>query len=101
MTYIDENREIWDMRSENDDIWSIPVTSEMVQRAREGVWSIVLTPTKPVPADWFPEDLGGSGEGYKIAFMVLLRNNKGIKVYNYGNRETWDAKLVKSKRGGK
>ncbi|MBP3352981.1 MAG: class I SAM-dependent methyltransferase [Lachnospiraceae bacterium] len=57
MTYIDENREIWDMRSENDDIWSIPVTSEMVQRAREGVWSIVLTPTKPVPADWFPEDL--------------------------------------------
>ena len=46
MTYIDENREIWDMRSENDDIWSIPVTSEMVQCAREGVWSIVLTPTK-------------------------------------------------------
>ena len=57
MTYIDENREIWDMRSENDDVWSIPVTSEMVRRAREGVWSIVLTPTKPVPADWFPENL--------------------------------------------
>ena len=29
----------------------------MVNRAREGVWSIVLTPTKPVPANWFPNKL--------------------------------------------
>ena len=45
-----------------------------------------------------PETIGKHGEGYKIAFMVLLRNNKKIKVYNYGNRETWEVKLVKSKR---
>ena len=42
--------------------------------------------------------IGKHGEGYKIAFMVLLRNNKSIRVYNYGNRETWEVKLVKSKR---
>lgn len=42
--------------------------------------------------------IGKHGEGYKIAFMVLLRNDKKIKVYNYGKRETWDVKLVKSKR---
>lgn len=42
--------------------------------------------------------IGKWGEGYKIAFMVLLRNNKKIKVYNYGAREVWDVKLVKSKR---
>lgn len=60
MKYIDENRKIWDRRSENNDIWSVPVTSEMIDRAREGVWSIVLTPTKPVPADWFPEKLEGA-----------------------------------------
>lgn len=57
MTYIEENSKIWDRRSENNDIWSVPVTSEMVNRAREGVWSIVLTPTKPVPANWFPNKL--------------------------------------------
>lgn len=57
MKYIEENKKIWDERSENNDTWSIPVTSEMVKLAREGIWSIVLTPTKPVPANWFPEKL--------------------------------------------
>lgn len=42
--------------------------------------------------------IGKHGEGYKIAFMVLLRNNKKIKVYNYGAREIWEVRLVKSKR---
>lgn len=42
--------------------------------------------------------IGKHGEGYKLAFMVLLRNGKEIKVFNYGARETWDVKLVKSKR---
>lgn len=59
MTYIEKNAQIWDRRSENQDKWSIPVSSEEVQRAREGKWSIVLTPEKPVPADWFPAPLAG------------------------------------------
>ena len=59
MKYIEENRKIWDARSENNDTWSVPVTSETINRAREGVWSIVLTPAKPVPASWFPENLRG------------------------------------------
>lgn len=42
--------------------------------------------------------IGKHGEGYKIAFMVLLREGKSIKVYNYGSREIWEARLVKSKR---
>lgn len=57
MTYIEENGKIWDERSECGDTWSIPVTSESVKLAKEGSWSIVLTPTKPVPANWFPENL--------------------------------------------
>ncbi|MBQ4580280.1 MAG: class I SAM-dependent methyltransferase [Clostridia bacterium] len=59
MTYIEENARIWDNRSANGDRWSIPVSSEEVRRAREGDWHIVLTPTKPVPAHWFPEPLAG------------------------------------------
>lgn len=59
MKYIDENAKIWDKRSENEDKWSVAVSSETVAKAKEGVWSIVLTPTKPVPANWFPDTLVG------------------------------------------
>ena len=57
MTYIEENRKIWDERSLNNDTWSVPVSSETVNLAREGIWSIVLTPTKTVPMDWFPNKI--------------------------------------------
>lgn len=57
MSYVEENSKIWDERSENNDTWSVPVTKEMIQNAKEGNWSIVLTPTKPVPKEWFPENL--------------------------------------------
>lgn len=59
MTYIEKNSQIWDQRSDNNDTWSIPVSSEEVQRAQAGDWHIVLTPRKPVPAAWFPQPLTG------------------------------------------
>lgn len=44
------------------------------------------------------DTIGQHGEGYKIAFLVLLREHKTITVLNYGKRETWEVKLVKSRR---
>lgn len=58
MDYIKENSQKWDELSANDYVWSVPVTSDVVNMARQGKWSIVLTPTKPVPASWFPEPAG-------------------------------------------
>lgn len=42
--------------------------------------------------------IGQHGEGYKIAFMVLLREGKNITVYNYGANEIWSTKIVNSRR---
>lgn len=57
MDYIKDNEAIWDKRSDENDIWSIPVTSEMVDEARQGKWSILLTPSKAVPRKWFPAEM--------------------------------------------
>ena len=53
MDYVKVNSEIWDNRGENNDIWSIPVSKETIELARNGIWNIVLTPFKTVPMDWF------------------------------------------------
>ena len=79
MDYVKENSKIWDNRAKNGDTWSIPVTSEMIQNARNGIWNIVLTPQKSVPKDWFPRDMGSqkvlclaSGGGQQGPIMAAL-----------------------------
>ena len=39
--------------------WGVPVTHEEYENAKAGTWKILLTPTKPVPRDWFPQELAG------------------------------------------
>jgi SAM-dependent methyltransferase len=53
------NREAWNQEVERRNEWTVPVSSEVIEAARRGEWSIVLTPTKPVPRSWFPETLKG------------------------------------------
>jgi SAM-dependent methyltransferase len=48
------NRAAWDRKVERQNCWTIPVDPDTVERARHGEFSVVLTPVKPVPRDWFP-----------------------------------------------
>ncbi len=48
------NREAWDANVEQGDPWTLPVGAEAIARARRGDWAMVLTPSRPVPRDWFP-----------------------------------------------
>lgn len=52
------NRLAWDRQVESKNQWTIPVSQEEVTAAREGRWHILLTPTIPAPAAWFPELAG-------------------------------------------
>jgi ubiquinone/menaquinone biosynthesis C-methylase UbiE len=49
------NREAWDRQVQSGkNPWTVPVSSELIARARMGDWSVVLTENKPVPREWFP-----------------------------------------------
>ena len=92
MDYLKENSKIWDVKSANENKWSIPVTSEQVEMARKGEWSIVLTPEKKVPRDWFPKDLknskilclasGGGQQG-----PILAATGADVTVFDYSRTQ--------------
>jgi SAM-dependent methyltransferase len=52
------NRDAWDRYVEEGNKWTLPVSAEEIARAQAGEWGIVLTPTIPVPRDWYPELAG-------------------------------------------
>ncbi len=55
----EHNRMAWNKAVANKDQWSIPVSPQQVEAARQGEWHIILTPLIHVPKSWFPPDLHG------------------------------------------
>jgi SAM-dependent methyltransferase len=54
------NRAAWDRRVDADDEWTRPVSTEVIARARQGDWSVVLIGHEPVDRAWFPAELTGA-----------------------------------------
>jgi SAM-dependent methyltransferase len=76
------NRRAWDREVERGNQWTVPASKEAIAAARQGQWEIFLTPSKPVPRDWFP-DLEGldvlclaSGGGQQSPILAAV----GAKV---------------------
>ncbi len=55
MNTSDYNRKVWNSYVTKKVRWTIPVSEEEIDRAKRGLWNIILTPTKPVPHQWFPD----------------------------------------------
>lgn len=49
------NRDAWDRQVEGGNIWTIPVSPEVIAAARRGEFKVLLTEQKPVPEDWIPD----------------------------------------------
>ncbi len=54
MDILDHNRAAWDSLVGRGCEFTVPVSDEQIEQARTGEWGIFLTPTKPVPSEWFP-----------------------------------------------
>ena len=76
------NRDAWNKEVEGgENRWSIPVTHEIIEKARRREFSIVLTENIPVPQRWFPPLLGAdvlclaSGGGQQGPVLAALGAN--------------------------
>lgn len=58
MDVIAYNRAAWDRESREGSAWCMPVTADVIAAARQGAWSVILTPCKPVPATWLGDVRG-------------------------------------------
>jgi SAM-dependent methyltransferase len=69
------NRDAWDRETTVGNEWTVPVGPEVIAAARRDEWAVVLTPTKPVPRDWFPPLAGldvlclASGGGQQVPVL--------------------------------
>ena len=52
------NRSAWNRKVEEGNPWTIPVSGARLEDARRGRLDLLLTPTKLVPANWFPPLVG-------------------------------------------
>ncbi len=48
------NRQAWNAQVDGGNPWTLPVDHEIIESARRGEWSVLLTEQKSVPREWFP-----------------------------------------------
>lgn len=48
------NAAAWDQRAKEGNIWTLPISQNEFNQARQGNWHVLLTFIKPVPKSWFP-----------------------------------------------
>jgi SAM-dependent methyltransferase len=101
--FLRHNRHAWDRQVERGNRWTIPVGPDVIARARQGDRQIVLTPTKPVPADWFPQlaDIellclasGGGQQG-----PVLVAAGARVTVFDNSGNQLDQDRLVADREG--
>ncbi|GAB2547743.1 class I SAM-dependent methyltransferase [Gracilibacillus alcaliphilus] len=72
MSYTKINEQLWDRWSQEGDQWTRPISSEEFQQAQQGNWHVLLTPTIPVPKEWF-----GSLHGKRVLGLASGGGQQG------------------------
>ncbi len=98
------NRDAWDGKVLKKDRWTVPVSPEQIAAARDGSWSVVLTPVEPVPRNWFPWDVRGmevlclaSGGGQQGP--ILAATGAAVTVLDASPAQLAQDRLVAEREG--
>ena len=102
-SYTETNASIIDGWAENGWEWGVPIDHETFLNAKRGAWSVLLTPTKPVPKDWFcplhgAKVLGlASGGGQQMPIFTAL--GAACTVMDYSQKQLQSELMVADREG--
>jgi SAM-dependent methyltransferase len=83
--------------------WGVPISPQQFADAKRGEWHMLLTPTKPVPKDWYPElcdkkVLGlASGGGQQMPIFASL--GAECTLLDYSQRQIDNDLAVATREG--
>ena len=103
MRYQDINAAAIDRWVEEGWEWGRPVSHEIFEAAKRGRWDVLLTPTRPVPHEWFGDLRGkkvlglASGGGQQMPIFTAL--GAACTVLDYSEKQMESERLVAEREG--
>lgn len=98
MNYQDINAQAIDRWIEQGWEWGKPISHEVFEEARKGNWDVLLTPTKPVPHEWFGELKGkkllGLASGGGQQMPIFSAQGANCTVFDYSVKQLESEKIV-------
>ncbi|MBQ3223151.1 MAG: class I SAM-dependent methyltransferase [Clostridia bacterium] len=101
--YTDVNAKVFDRWNKEGWEWGVPIDHAAFVRAKEGEWSVLLTPTRPVPAHWFGELQGkrvlGLASGGGQQMPVFAAAGAVCTVLDYSLSQLESERMVAVREG--
>ena len=103
MNYRELNAKTIDRWVEEGWEWGVPVSHETFLRAKNGDWEVLLTPTVPVPHDWFGDLNGkrvlGLASGGGQQGPILTARGARVTILDLSDRQLESEREVASREG--
>ena len=103
MNYTDINSKTIDQWIEDGWEWGRPIDHQTFEKAQNGEWQIVLTPTRAVPKEWYPELKGckvlGLASGGGQQMPILTAAGAECTVLDYSEKQLESEKMVAEREG--
>jgi len=109
ISYTEQNAKAIDKWVEGGWEWGIPITTETFAAAKNGTWDVLLTPTKPVPHEWFRPYINNnrldgakllglaSGGGQQMPVFAAL--GAECTVLDYSDKQLESERMVATREG--
>lgn len=104
MDIVKHNREAWNQEVKRGNMWTLPVSSEETANARQSGRAVfLLTPTKHMPEEWYPDIRGkellclASGGGQQAPLFAALGAN--VTVFDNSDNQLGQDRMVAERDG--